>query len=115
MMMFKKIVVTLVLCLGLAAAVPIVAQDMGTKDLVLDGGKQGKVPFPHQAHQTALKDCAKCHSLFPQESSAIKSLQAKGALKKKQVMNQCRNCHKGMKKAGLKTGPTSCKKCHIKS
>ena len=111
-MRMKKIVVILFVFLGLAAAVAVGGQNMGAKEMVLKGGKQGNVAFPHSVHQAALKDCGACHGLFPQEKDIIQALQGKGDLKKKQVMNQCRDCHKEKKKAGLKTGPTSCKKCH---
>jgi hypothetical protein len=36
-------------------------------------------------------------------------------LKKKHIMNiLCTKCHRQKKKEGLKTGPTTCSKCHIK-
>ena len=111
-MRMKKIGVILFVLMGLAAAAAVGGQNMGGKDMVLKGGKRGDVPFPHGAHQAVLKDCGACHTLFPQEKDAIQTLQTKGDLKKKQVMTQCRNCHKDKGKAGVKTGPTSCKKCH---
>jgi hypothetical protein len=74
------------------------------------------VPFPHAAHQAALGDCSVCHELFPQEAGSIDALKASGDLKKKQVMNKhCTKCHKKMKKEGEKTGPTTCKSCHVKT
>ena len=111
-MRIKKICVILFVLLGLAVAVAVGGQNMGAKEMVLKGGKQGDVPFPHGVHQAVLKDCNACHTLFSKDKGAIQTLQDKGDLKKKQVMNQCRNCHKEKKNAGLKTGPTSCKKCH---
>ena len=48
-------------------------------------------------------------------AGSIKALKAEGKLKKKHVMNKlCTKCHKQKKKAGQKSGPTTCKKCHIK-
>jgi len=42
-------------------------------------------------------------------------LKIKGELKKKQVMKKkCVSCHKAMKKAKQKTGPTKCSACHVK-
>ena len=101
---------------GLAAAYAIQTENKGAAQMTLNGGKSGPVPFPHLAHQEVLKDCAVCHELFPQKSGAIEELKASGDLKKKQIMNKhCTKCHKKMKKEGKKTGPTTCKSCHIKS
>ena len=90
------------------------AMERGAEDMVLSGGKRGEVPFPHHRHQDALKDCQICHKLFPQEEGVIEALKAKGELKKKKVMNNCTSCHKKMAKAGQKSGPKSCKDCHVK-
>lgn len=84
----------------------------GMSDLKVGAGGKGKVDFPHAKHQETLKDCSICHTLFPQKIGAIEELVKQEKLKKKQVMNQCRGCHKDMKKAGKPTGPTSCSKCH---
>ena len=90
-------------------------QNKGAAKLELDGGKRGKVPFPHHQHQDKLGDCKICHSVFPQKSGSITELKAEGKLKKKYVMNKlCTKCHKEKKKAGQKSGPTTCKNCHIK-
>jgi len=88
-------------------------QKPGAVQMELFGGKRGKVPFPHRRHQTTLNDCGLCHSLYPQEAGVIEAFKARGDLKRKQVMNkQCTACHKERKRAGEKTGPTSCAKCH---
>jgi hypothetical protein len=88
----------------------------GAKSIEIDGGTRGKVPFPHQRHQENLTDCTICHSIFPQKPGSIEELKAQGKLKKKYVMNKlCTKCHKEIKKAGGKTGPTTCSKCHIKA
>ena len=100
---------------GLSIAVSPAIENPGDENIEMEGGKRGKVPFPHHQHQKSLSDCQICHSVFPQESGSIEKLKAEGKLKKKYVMNKlCTKCHKQKKKAGLKSGPTSCAKCHIK-
>ena len=90
-------------------------QNKGAKNIEIDGGKRGKVAFPHHRHQENLGDCTICHSIFPQKPGSIETLKEQGKLKKKYVMNKlCTKCHKEIKKAGRKTGPTTCSKCHIK-
>lgn len=87
---------------------------MGAATMDLDGGHFGKVPFPHQLHQKTLHKCDVCHKLFPKEEGAIKKGIAAGTLKKKEVMNNCKECHKQYKAEGKAAGPTSCKGCHKK-
>jgi len=100
---------------GAMKANSMATQDKGAEYIELAGGKRGKVPFPHHQHQARLDDCQICHAVFPQKSGSIKKLQADGKLKKKHVMNKlCTKCHKEKKRAGQKSGPTSCKQCHIK-
>ncbi len=90
-------------------------QDKGAENIVMEGGKRGNVPFPHHQHQERLVNCQTCHSVFPQKAGSIEHLKSEGKLKKKYVMNKlCTKCHKETKKAGNKTGPTTCAKCHIK-
>jgi hypothetical protein len=90
-------------------------QHRGAKDMSLDGGTSGNVPFPHHLHQEKLVDCEICHSSFPQESGAIERLKQEGKLAKKQIMNkQCTKCHSEKVKAGEKAGPVTCKTCHLK-
>lgn len=113
--MFKKIVcVALVMTLcGVLSAIAV--ENQGAAKINIDGGSRGMVKFPHHLHQNTLKDCQICHTLFPQEQGGIKRLKAEGKLVKKQVMNKhCIKCHKARKKAGDKSGPTTCSKCHIK-
>lgn len=117
-MSFKHVVMGLsaiVLIAGAAASVSVAVENQGAETLELYGGKRGKVPFPHRQHQKDLGDCQICHSVFPQETGAIEKLKAEDKLKAKYVMNKlCTKCHREKKRAGLKTGPTSCAKCHIK-
>lgn len=111
-----KHIVLLVAVLILAIpAVPVISAENGAADMMLYGGKRGKVPFPHRTHQEALGDCKACHDLFPQEPGAIERLKKTGDLKKKQVMNRsCVKCHKTTKKSGGKAGPVTCSQCHIR-
>lgn len=100
---------------GFTAGICIGGTANGPQMLSLEGGRTGNVPFPHHRHQAVLNDCNVCHDLFPQERGAIEALKAKGELKKKHVMSKhCIKCHRKMKKSGDKTGPTSCRTCHIK-
>jgi hypothetical protein len=94
--------------------VALATENRGAETMVLYGGKSGKVPFPHAAHQDNLKDCAICHDLFPQQQGAIEDFKKAGKLKKKKVMRQCTRCHRKTAKAGQKSGPTRCKTCHQK-
>jgi hypothetical protein len=90
-------------------------ENKGAAEIKLPGGKRGLVPFPHHRHQDKLGDCDICHSFFPQKTGIIKELKAQGKLKKKHVMKKlCTKCHKQRKKEGIKAGPTTCAKCHIK-
>jgi hypothetical protein len=85
----------------------------GSKEIVIPGGSQGNVKFPHHMHQESLKDCMLCHDLFPQQAGVVQDMKQKGTLVQKQVMNkQCLKCHRDKKDAGEKSGPVVCKGCH---
>lgn len=84
----------------------------GAEKMNIYAGSKGLLFFPHAKHQSTIKSCMKCHALFPQKTGSIKDLIETGKLKKKQVMTYCISCHKKMAKAGKKTGPRGCKKCH---
>jgi cytochrome c7-like protein len=90
----------------------IQAEVQGSEMMVLPGGKTGDVPFPHRVHQAAYGDCKPCHELYPQEKGAVAEMKAQGLLKKKAVMKNCQKCHRKIKKAGEKSGPTGCRACH---
>jgi hypothetical protein len=95
------------------SAAPV--ENKGAAEIKLANGKRGPVPFPHRRHQDKLGDCDICHSVFPQKAGIIEELKAQGKLKKKHVMNKlCNKCHRQRKKEGIKAGPTTCAKCHIK-
>jgi hypothetical protein len=100
--------------LGLSVALAA-AVNRGPDNIDIFGGQSGNVRFPHLQHQERIKDCNVCHSVFPQETEAIKKMKEKGSLKPKKVMNlQCLKCHKQEKKAGKPHGPVTCKTCHVK-
>lgn len=91
------------------------ATNQGSDKIEIFGGDQGKVPFPHADHQTRLKDCNICHSIFPREADAMKKMKEQGTLQAKKVMNiQCIKCHRQEKREGKPHGPLTCTTCHIK-
>ena len=113
--LFLILVSIAVILSGVMAVSSMATQNKGAENIEIDGGKRGKIPFPHRQHQAQLGDCQICHTVFPQKAGSIKELKAEGKLKKKYVMNKlCTKCHKEKKRAGQKSGPTSCAKCHIK-
>ncbi|MGD8882846.1 MAG: cytochrome c3 family protein [Desulfobacterales bacterium] len=105
----------LIVAAGLFATSGRATENKGAAEIKLPGGTRGLVPFPHHRHQDKLVDCDICHSVFPQKAGIIEALKAQGKLKKKHVMNKlCTKCHRQKKKEGIKSGPTTCAKCHIK-
>jgi hypothetical protein len=91
------------------------------KDLVVKSAKMKKPPvtFKHVTH--AKFKCSKCHHKWdgkdkPKACDSCHKDKKEG--KKLGIKNAahktCRGCHRTMKKAGEKTGPTKCTKCHIK-
>ena len=85
----------------------------GAESLVLPmDGKYGAVEVPHWGHQESLGDCNACHGIFPQEAGSIERLRGEKRLKKKQVMNNCRGCHRSRAKASEASGPVKCFDCH---
>jgi len=110
--MRKIIVVGVVLMIAVFCAGVYAEEKTGASDITITAGKKKSIDFPHKTHQTVLKDCSICHAIFPKEPGVILKRIGDGKLKKKQVMKKCQGCHKKMKKAGQKTGPTSCGSCH---
>ena len=110
------IVITLVTALIVSLSMAAThAASRGPDRIDIFGGRSGNVPFPHAQHQDRIKDCNVCHSVFPQETAAIKKMKEEGMLKPKKVMNlQCIKCHKEEKKTGKPHGPVTCKTCHVK-
>ena len=113
--MSKKAIVVWVSLLSMALAGSALADDgNGAVTMVLNGGSQGDVSFPHKLHQDKLQDCDVCHTLFPMEPGIIQNLIKSGKLKPKQVMQKCKICHERTKDQGHTAGPTSCDSCHDK-
>lgn len=113
--MKRKIGVLLACAAMLMTGLVLAVENKGAATMELEGGNRGKVPFPHHAHQNRLEDCKICHDTFPQEKGVIEKLKKEGKLKPKHVMNkQCTKCHKEKRRAGEKSGPVTCKQCHIK-
>ena len=112
--MKRKLSVFFIIGIILAPLLLFSAQNSGFKEMLLSGGKKEDIPFPHHIHQVVLKDCTKCHNLFPQTPGSIEKLKTNKELEPKQVMKQCRDCHKAKREAGEKTGPIGCKACHSK-
>ena len=112
----KNILICFIIAgLLLGPALLFADQNQGRKEISLYGGKSGTILFPHHTHQTVVADCQVCHVNFAQEQGALGAAKKAAVLKKKQVMNKtCLKCHRALKKAGEKSGPTSCKKCHTK-
>ena len=113
--MKTRLFIVLLAAVAFIASIAVAAENKGADQINIDGGSRGNIPFSHHAHQNRLKDCNICHAVFPQEPGALGKLKQSGHLQKKQVMNkQCIKCHKAEKKAGNKTAPTTCSKCHVK-
>ena len=86
--------------------------EKGAESMVLNGGTRGEVTFPHGIHQGVTVDCLPCHGLYPKEAKIVGTMKGEGKLKKKEVMNMCKNCHKDLASKGQKAGPTACSGCH---
>ena len=102
------------LCMFLFASIAVSNENKGAATLVLQGGSDGNISFPHHRHQNTLGSCNPCHNLFPQTPGSIEKNKAEGKLKKKEVMEQCRTCHRQKTDNGEKAGPINCKGCHRK-
>ena len=115
-----KTVKSLLICciiagLSFTPAILFADQNQGRNKISLYGGKSGTILFPHHTHQKIVADCQTCHVNFAQEEGALGAAKKSEVLKKKQVMNKtCLKCHRALKKAGEKSGPTNCKGCHTK-
>jgi len=108
-----KWVASMVLGIFIAAS-GLAVENKGAQEIQIESGSKGTILFPHRTHQNKLENCNICHTLFPQEPRSLTRLKETGQLRPKEVMNKlCVSCHKAEKKAGNKTGPTTCSKCHI--
>ncbi|MEW5909574.1 MAG: cytochrome c3 family protein [Thermodesulfobacteriota bacterium] len=113
-MLGTRIIIFLLLFSGIAA-VGFSAENKGPREISLEGGTGGPVPFPHHRHQDAVGSCTICHDLFPQQVGGIQELKNRQKLASKDVMNKsCIKCHREKKTAGEKSGPLTCTTCHKK-
>lgn len=112
--MKKQIALFSILILILSSVI-VFAQNQGSKEIILKGGKMGNITFPHYTHHGVIQDCMVCHADFSKEPGALDKAKVQGTLKKKQVMYEtCLKCHKNRKKAGETSGPVKCSGCHVK-
>lgn len=109
----KALYFTLGTALFLCTVLTVSAQNKGSATMLLEGGRTGKVSFPHQQHQQVFEaDCEVCHKLFPQKKGIIEKLKKEKKIKKQLVMNNCKSCHEQMIDQGKPSGPVKCKECH---
>jgi cytochrome c peroxidase len=74
----------------------------------------GKVTFTHTKHTEEYGfDCGECHHL-EREGGYDKCSSCHDDLKEAFHKNCYKGCHQKLKAEGKKTGPTTCKACHIK-
>ncbi len=83
--------------------------------------KKAPVNYNHAKHSAVAPDCKSCHHTWKGDGAPEKCSECHTAKKdgkklaiKAALHKTCKDCHKDMKKAGKKTGPTSCKGCHVK-
>jgi len=86
--------------------------DQHTKDIY-----QG-IQYPHKKHADAVKNCKECHHTWKEGENVKKCVECHTKDSKitayKAFHDNCRNCHRDLKKAGKAAGPTICTKCHAK-
>ena len=107
----KKLIVLLAIVAFVGTAFTAIAADKGPALIKMDKAKTGVVTFDHAAHQT-VSDCAVCHHTDGYETCDSCHGKADDGAKikyKSAIHNNCKGCHKEMKK-----GPTKCKECHVK-
>lgn len=112
--MKKEILLVLATSLVLAASNGLAEEQKGAESIILGGGNNGSVTFPHGKHQGMFVDCLPCHGMFAKEPHSVDKMKSEGKLAIKQVMNMCKGCHADLKAKGEKAGPTSCSGCHKK-
>ncbi|NIA20263.1 MAG: cytochrome C [Xanthomonadaceae bacterium] len=119
----KKIFVLFIAVSFLAVAgFAFAAPKAPAKALVIKSAKMKKPPVTFEHAKHAKLECSKCHHKWDGKDDEPKACgtchKAKKEGKKLSVKNAahktCRGCHRTMKKAGKKTGPTKCSKCHVK-
>jgi hypothetical protein len=114
--MVKKILQFMLAGLVIGVLPLAAEQNKGPEEILLKGKEARDVSFNHRTHQNALGDCNLCHNRFPQAQSSIQKLISDGKLKVKEVMEECRACHRQREGKGEKTGPAAqCSGCHKKA
>jgi len=107
----KKLIVLLAIVAFVGTALTAIASDKGPASITMDKAKTGVVTFDHAKHQAAA-DCVACHHTGTYETCGSCHGDADDGAKlkyKTAIHNNCKDCHKEMKK-----GPTKCKECHVK-
>lgn len=122
----KKIIALVVMMAFLAmVSVAISAPAAPATDIKIVRAKGAEkkpvVTFSHVKHAKAVSDCKTCHHTWDSKDAPKKCSECHAAKKdgkkigiKNAAHKRCRSCHRDMKKAGKKTGPTPCKGCHKK-
>jgi len=118
----KKIFVLFIAVSFLAVAgFAFAAPKAPAEGLVIKAEKMKKPPVTFEHAKHAKFECSKCHhkwdgkdkpkgcAICHKDKKDGKKLSIKNAAHK-----TCRGCHRAMKKAGDKTGPTKCTACHKK-
>ena len=122
----KRIVALVVMVAFLAVGMVAFGTPAGPADdikIVKAKGAEKKpvVTFSHVKHAEVAPDCKTCHHTWKGEGDLAKCSECHLAKKdgkkldsKNAAHKTCRGCHRAMKKAEKKTGPTPCKGCHKK-
>lgn len=110
-MLKRAVIGGAVLCMVVAGEA--FAENQGAEFIVLKGEDFASVHLSHIRHETKLGDCQLCHNLYAKEPGAIEKSVRAGTLTRKQVMDQCEVCHSETAIAGKRSGPTSCRGCHM--
>jgi hypothetical protein len=116
LLIFVTVAFTVVMGAMFLSAAPAAPEKVTVKEFQK---KKPAVTFSHKLHADKF-GCKECHHKWkggdatPQKCSECHKAKKEGKkpAAKKAFHKQCKGCHKKMKKAGKKTGPTSCKKCH---
>jgi len=118
----KKIFVLFIAVSFLAVAgFAFAAPKAPAKPLLIKSQKMKKPPVTFEHAKHAKFECSKCHHKWdgkgtPRACETCHKLKKEG--KKLSLKNAahktCRGCHRKMKKAKKKAGPTKCSKCHQK-
>ena len=110
----KLVLISALIAALIPVSVVIGSEEEPAESIVLQGGSRGNVTFPHGRHQGIDVDCRPCHEMFAKKAQIIDTMKGDETLKKKDVMNMCKNCHKDLTAQGQKAGPVKCSGCHKK-